>query len=61
MRIARDLISAMRIKLKTFGIPIQGQANTYGGDGMVVKSTSIPESTLNKKHNSKLNKLSYCT
>jgi hypothetical protein len=52
MRIARDLISAMRIKLKSFGIPIQGPANTYGDNGAVVKNTSIPESTLNKKHNS---------
>jgi Reverse transcriptase (RNA-dependent DNA polymerase) len=52
MRIARDLISALRIKLKSFGIPIQGPANTYGDNGAVVKNTSIPESTLNKKHNS---------
>ena len=52
MRIARDLISAMRIKLKSFGIPVQGPANTYGDNGAVIKNTSIPESTLNKKHNS---------
>jgi hypothetical protein len=52
MRIARDSISALRIKLKSFGIPILGPANTYGDNGAVVKNTSIPESTLNKKHNS---------
>jgi hypothetical protein len=52
MRIARDLISAMRIKLKSFGIPIQGPANTYGDNDSVVKNVSIPESTLNKRHNS---------
>ena len=52
MRIARDLISALRIKLKSFGIPIDGPANTYGDNASVVKNTSIPESTLNKKHNS---------
>ena len=52
MRIARDLISALRIKLKSFGIPILGPANVYGDNGAVVKNTSIPESTLNKKHNS---------
>lgn len=52
MRIARDLISALRIKLKSFGIPIQGPANTYGDNASVVKNTSIPESALNKNHNS---------
>ena len=38
MRIARDLISALRIKLKSFGIPIQGPANTYGDNASVVKT-----------------------
>jgi len=52
MRIARDLIVALRIKLKSFGIPILGPANVYGDNGAVIKNTSIPESTLNKKHNS---------
>ena len=52
MRIARDLIVALRIKLKSFGIPILGPANVYGDNGAVVKNTTIPESTLNKKHNS---------
>jgi hypothetical protein len=52
MRIARDLIYALRIKLKSFGIPINGPANMYGDNASVVKNTSIPESTLNKKHNS---------
>ena len=52
MQIARDLISALQIKLKSFGNPIQGPANTYGDNASVVKNTTIPESTLNKKHNS---------
>ena len=52
MRIARDSISALRVKLKSFGIPILGPANTYGDNGAVVKNASSPESTLNKKHNS---------
>jgi hypothetical protein len=52
MRIAQDLISTLRIKLKSFGIPIQGPANTYGDNASVVKNTSIPESALNKNHNS---------
>ena len=52
MRIARDIVSALRIKLKSLGNPIQGQANTYGDNAAVVKNTSIPQSTLNEKHNS---------
>ena len=35
----------LRIKLKSFGILMQGPANTYGDNGAVVKNTS-------KKHNS---------
>ena len=52
MRIARDLISALRIKLKSFGVPILGPANVYADNNAVVKNTSIPELTLKKKHNS---------
>lgn len=52
MRIARDLIVSLRIKLKMFGIPIQGPANVYCDNNGVVQNTSIPHSTLNKKHNS---------
>jgi len=49
MHIAWDLISGFRIKLKSFGIPIQGPANTYGDNGAVIKNTDITE--LNKTHN----------
>ena len=52
MRIARDFIVALRIKLKMFGVPILGAANFYCDNAGVVKNTSIPESTLNKKHQS---------
>jgi hypothetical protein len=51
MRIARDLISAMRIKLKCFGVPINGPCNVFCDNNAVVKNTSIPESVLQKKHN----------
>jgi len=51
MRIARDLISGLRIKLKCFGIPISGPANVFCDNNAVVKNTSHPESVLNKKHN----------
>ena len=51
MRIARDLITAMRIKLKCFGVPIEGPTNVFGDNEAVYKNTSNPESTLSKKHN----------
>ena len=52
MRISRDFIVEMRIKLKMFGCPIHGAANVYCDNRGVVLNTSIPESTLSKKHNS---------
>ena len=51
MRIARDMISALRIKLKCFGIPVDGPANVHCDNNGVVQNKSIPESTLSKKHN----------
>ena len=51
MRIAKDLISALRIKLKCFGIPLSGPTNVFCDNNGVVQNTSIPESTLSKKHN----------
>ena len=51
MRIARDLVSALRIKIKCFGIPIVGPCSMFCDNMAVVKNTSIPESVLAKKHN----------
>ena len=51
MRIARDLISALRIKLKWFGVPILGPTNVFCDNNAVVLNTSKPDSTLSKKHN----------
>ena len=34
-----------------FGIPISGPARIYCDNDLVVKSTTIPESRLKKKHN----------
>jgi hypothetical protein len=51
MRIARDLIVALRIKLRYFGVPINGPASILCDNQGVVKNTSIPTSTLTKKHN----------
>ena len=52
MRIARDLIVEQRLKMKSVGIPISGPANVFCDNQGVVKNTSVPESTLSKKHNS---------
>ena len=51
MRIARDLILALRIKLKCFGVPIDGPANVHCDNNGVVQNMSMPESALSKKHN----------
>jgi Reverse transcriptase (RNA-dependent DNA polymerase) len=51
LRIAKDMIVALRIKLKMFGVPLEGLANVFCDNQGVVKNTSIPQSTLNKKHN----------
>jgi len=50
MRIAKEMIIALRYKLRMFGIPIAGPANVFCDNMGVVKNTSIPTSTLNKKH-----------
>ena len=51
MRVAKELIVGLRCKLRMFGVPIDGPANVHCDNQGVVKNTSIPESTLSKKHN----------
>ena len=51
LRICKDLIVALRYKLRMFGILIDGPANVFCDNCGAVKNTSIPESTLIKKHN----------
>ena len=51
MRICRDRMSALRIKLKCFGVAIRGPGNVFTDNEAVFKNVSNPESTLNKKHN----------
>ena len=52
MRVATDMIEALRYKLRMFGIPIDGPANVYCDNEAVYKNTVLPESTLTKKHHS---------
>ena len=50
MRIATEMIEALRYKLRMFGVPIDGPANVYCDNEAVYKNAVIPESTLKKKH-----------
>ncbi|GKY96005.1 hypothetical protein MPSEU_000561000 [Mayamaea pseudoterrestris] len=51
LRIASEMIVALRFKLRMMGIPIDGPAHVRCDNEAVVKNTSAPESMLNKKHN----------
>jgi hypothetical protein len=51
MRTPRDMIIAMRYKLRMFVVPLDRPAQVYCDNQGVVKNTSISESTLSKKHN----------
>jgi hypothetical protein len=51
LRNVRDVIIALRYKLRMFGVPLEGPAQVYCDNQGVVKNTSILESALSKKHN----------
>jgi hypothetical protein len=51
LRIAKEMIVALRYKLRMFGVPVHGPANVFCDNNWVVKNTSIPQSMLQKKHN----------
>ena len=50
LRICKELIVALRYKLREFGVPIQGPANVFCDNAGVVKNVSNPTSTLTKRH-----------
>jgi len=52
LRIAVEMIEALRYKLRMFGIPIDGPANVFCDNKSVVTNSTIPTSLLSKKHNS---------
>ena len=53
MRLAVDMIKALKYKLWMFGIGImEDEVKIYGDNNAVVLNTSVPESTLKKKHHS---------
>ena len=51
MRIAKDLIVALRLKLMSFGVRLDGPSDGHCDNMGVCKNTMYPESTLSKKHN----------
>jgi hypothetical protein len=52
MKNAVEMIEAMRYKLRMLGVPIDGPTNIFCDNEAVYKNTSLPESTLKKKHHS---------
>jgi hypothetical protein len=51
MRIAVEMIIALRGNLRSLGVPLDGPTNLFCDNLSVVMSTSLPESVLKKKHN----------
>ena len=51
MRIAKEMIVAIRYKLRMFGVPVVGPASLLCDNRGVVKNTSLPASVLSKRHN----------
>ena len=51
LRVARDLIVSLRYKLRMFGVPLDGPTDVMCDNKGVVNNTSLPQSTLGKKHN----------
>ena len=50
MKNAVELVESLRYELRMFGIPIDGATNIFCNNEAVYKNTSMPESTLKKKH-----------
>jgi hypothetical protein len=51
MRITTELIESLRYKLRMKGVPIETPTNVFCDNQSVVTNTTIPESTLRRKHN----------
>ena len=47
---ATEMIQALRYKLHMMGIPIDGPTNMFCDNKAVVRNSTMPESTLKKKH-----------
>ena len=51
LRIAIEKVEGLRYKLRMMGLPLDGPANGLCDNEAVVLNSSIPSSTLKKKHN----------
>ena len=51
LRICTEMVEALRYKLRTFGIPVEGPADIFCDNKSVVTNSSVPSSVLNKRHN----------
>jgi hypothetical protein len=52
LRIASELITSLRYKLRMFGIPLDGPANVFCDNESVYRNASMAEAQLRRKHNS---------
>ena len=48
LRIYTEVVEALRYKLRTFGVNLEGPAEVYCDNKSVVKNSSVPVSVLNK-------------
>lgn len=51
-RLCGDLVLGLRYDLRALGVPVDGPAKILGDNKAVIINTTIPSSTLKKKHNS---------
>jgi hypothetical protein len=51
MRQATDMIEGLRYKLRMFGVPLDGPANVLSDNQAVILNSTVPSSTLRRKHN----------
>ena len=50
LRIACDMVVALRYKVLCFGVPLTGSSSILCDNQCIVKNTNLPASILNKKH-----------
>jgi hypothetical protein len=51
LKCAVEMMEGLRYKLQMLGVPLEGLANVFCDNESVVKNSSMPESTLKKRHN----------
>jgi hypothetical protein len=52
MKNSVEFVEYLWYKLRMFGVPLEGPTNLFCDNEVVYKNTSLPESTLKKKHHS---------